>query len=148
LLRMILGPFDPKKADVREPGAKLHELIPLRGFNYFAARIGGDARQSTVSIELTFGSEIVRIVRDLGPRLQIRELWHNKLRLGEDAELPYEERYAELIAEVSGIRTRYDFDFVVRNLLFFLEDKVPLIWNPKGQFEILRILFLDEKLSA
>ena len=148
LLRMILGPYDPRKADVQEPGAKLHELTTLKRFGYFAERIGGDARQATVNIELTFGNDRVRLIRDLGPKLQIKELWHNKTRLGEDSENPYEERYDELLAEVSGIHSRYDFDFVVRNLLFFLEDKVPLIWNPKGQFEILRILFLDEELSA
>jgi chromosome segregation ATPase len=31
----------------------------------------------------------------------------------------------------------------VRSFTFFLEDKVPLIWNPWGQFEILRILCFD-----
>jgi flagellar biosynthesis chaperone FliJ len=148
MLRMILGPYDPKKADAQEPGAKMHELTTLKRFNYFAARIGADARQATAVIELSFGKDTVRIERDLGPRLEIKKLRHNDLHLAADDELPYEVRYDELIAELSGIASRYDFDFVVRNLLFFLEDKVPLIWNPKGQFEILRILFLDEKLSA
>ena len=148
LLRVLMGPYDPRKADLLEPGAKLHELTELKRFGYFAARIGSDARSSFASVELSFGSERIRIVRDLGPKLEIKELWHNKTLLGHSDDLPYEQRYSELLTEVSGINSRYDFDFLVRNLLFFLEDKTPLIWNPKGQFEILRILFLDEALSA
>jgi hypothetical protein len=150
LLRMLVGPFDPRKADAQEPGAKLHQLTTLKRFDYFSARIGGDARNSTVTLDVSFGDKDVRVVRDLGPKLEIKELWEDgaKIELAVDESFTYEDRFLELIAESSGIKSAYDFDFVVRNLLFFLEDKVPLIWNPKGQFEILRILFLDQALSA
>jgi len=149
LLRMILGIYDPKKADANEPGAKLHELTYPSKFDFFAARIAGDARPSTGVVELSFGKDKLRIARNLGPKLEIKELRLNGALIkvaGEGSSL--EDRYLELVADLSGIPSHYDFDFVVRNLLFFLEDKVPLIWNPKGQFEILRILFLDDELAA
>jgi predicted nucleic acid-binding Zn-ribbon protein len=149
LLRMLVGPFDPRKADAQEPGAKLHQLTTLKRFDYFSARVNGDGRLSTATLDVSFGDTDIRIVRDLGPKLEIKELWEDgaRIELADDKSFTYEDRFRELIADASGIQSQYDFDFVVRNLLFFLEDKVPLIWNPKGQFEILRILFLDEKLS-
>jgi hypothetical protein len=144
LFRMLVGRSEPKKADKQEPGAKLHELTELKQFGFFAARIGADARAARVTLEIAFDKDIVRVARNLGPSLDVLELRHNKLIL----EKPTEEQFLELVRELSGIETAYDWDFVVRNLLFFFEDKVPLIWNPKGQFEILRILFLDTALSA
>jgi hypothetical protein len=46
----------------------------------------------------------------------------------------------------------YDFHFMVRNLLFYLEDRRPLLWSEDGQFEIARILFVSgtdsQELSA
>ena len=44
-----------------------------------------------------------------------------------------------------GAGDEYDFFYVVRSFTFFLEDKVSLIWNPQGQFEIFRILLLGPK---
>ena len=144
LFRTLVGPFEPRKADLQEPGAKLHELTELKRFNYFAARIGADARAARVRLELAFDKDLVTIVRNLGPSLEVLDLRHNKRILNK----PDEQRYLDLVREVSGIESAYDWDFVVRNLLFFFEEKVPLIWNPKGQFEILRILFLDTELSS
>ena len=143
LFRTMVGPYDPKKADLQEPGAKLHELTELKRFNYFALRIGTDAREARVTLELVFENDVLQVVRNLGPSLEVLELRHNKTILAE----PSEDRYLDLVRELSRIESVYDWDFVVRNLLFFFEDKVPLIWNPKGQFEILRILFLDADLS-
>lgn len=144
LLRVLVGPYDPKKADLKEPGAKLHELVKLRSFPYFASRIGSDARSASATLTINFGDDEICITRDLGPSLTIKELTFNKTRLV-DAD---EDRYQDLIQELSGVKSQYDFDFLIRNFIFFLEDKVPLIWNPKGQFEILRILFLDDETSA
>jgi hypothetical protein len=35
-----------------------------------------------------------------------------------------------------------DYHFLVRNLLFYLEDRRPLVWADEGQFEIARVLFV------
>src|SRR5262245_57495149 len=74
LFRTLVGSFDPTKADRLEPGAKLHRLTELRRFDYFAARIGGDARNSRVTLELTFAKNTLRVVRDLGPSLNVHEI--------------------------------------------------------------------------
>src|SRR5712692_1527439 len=144
LFRTLVGPFDPRKDDLFEPGAKTHERTELKNFHYFAARIGSDARKATVKLTVSFGKDVLHVTRNLGPKLEILELRANKTVL----ENPDEARYLLAVREFSGIESDYDWDFVVRNLLFFMEEKVPLIWNPKGQFEILRILFLDSALSS
>ena len=130
LFRTLVGPYDPTKADLLEPGAKLHRRTQLKRFDYFAARIGSDARKARVTVEMAFDEDVLRIVRSLGPSLDVVELRLNNVILDE----PGEERYVDVIREVSGIDSDYDWDFVVRNLMFFMEEKVPLIWNPKGQF--------------
>jgi hypothetical protein len=64
------------------------------------------------------------------------------LRHGDDALPATEEAYQQLVAGLSGVDTFYDFHFLVRNLVFYLEDRRPLIWTEDGQFEIARILFI------
>jgi DNA repair exonuclease SbcCD ATPase subunit len=141
--RALLGPFEPRKADVQRPGSKTHELVNIKRFTYFSDRVGGDASEARATLTFAFGSAEVTITRNLG-NLNIEQLQHN----GQDVEDPDEEQYEQLILKLSGTNSRYDLDFIIRHLVFFLEEKIPLIWNPQGQFEILRILFLDEKLSS
>lgn len=143
IYRAIVGPYEQSKADYSNPGRGQHELIPLKKFSYFSSRIHQDSGAATVDLTLQFGTDTVRIVRSLGAKLSIEELWHNRTKL----EHPDESRWKDLALELSGLSTEYDFYFVVRHFLFFLEDKIPLLWNPSGQFEILRILFLDPKLG-
>src|SRR5258708_3195230 len=143
IYRAIVGPYEQSKADYSNPGRGQHELIPLKKFSYFSSRIHQDAGAATVDLTLQFGADTVRIVRSLGAKLAIEELWHNRTKL-EHAD---ESRWKDLALELSGLSTEYDFYFVVRHFIFFLEDKIPLLWNPSGQFEILRILFLDAELG-
>jgi DNA repair exonuclease SbcCD ATPase subunit len=143
IYRAIVGPYEQSKADYSNPGRGQHELLPLKKFSYFSSRIHQDAGAATVDLTLQFGGETVRIVRSLGAKLAIEELWHNRTKL-EHAD---ESRWKDLALELSGLSTEYDFYFVVRHFIFFLEDKIPLLWNPSGQFEILRILFLDSQLG-
>jgi len=69
--------------------------------------------------------------------LRIIALSHNDVRMSPD-----EDTFQQLMLKMSGVDSFYDFHFVVRNLLFYLEDRRPLIWSDDGQFEIVRILFI------
>jgi hypothetical protein len=143
LYRVLVGPWDQTKSDFQNPGKKQHELTKIKKFNYFSSRIGRSAEPYNATLLLQVGDEEVSITRNLGPSLGIVSLMRGKTKLV-DAD---DERWLDLMLELTGMPTQYDFHFVVRNFLFFLEDKVPLLWNPYGQFEILRILFLPEKLA-
>src|SRR6266850_3626900 len=58
LFRTLVGPYDPRKSDLLEPGSKLHALTELKRFNYFALRIGTDARNARVTLELAFENDV------------------------------------------------------------------------------------------
>jgi hypothetical protein len=143
LLRfMLLGPRQPKKADILKPGTKTHALVWTKDFDYFSVRARRNIADAFAAVVVSLGKERIYIKRRLDS-LELLELRHND-RILEGAD---EGRYEELVVELSGVRDGYDFDFVVRHLMFFLEQKVPLLWSPEGQFEILRILFLPKDLS-
>ncbi|WP_428422654.1 AAA family ATPase [Methylibium sp.] len=143
MLWVLTGPHTPKKADLMRPGSGRHERTKTKNFEYFAARIGGPIHDAEATLEFAFGSQdTIKITRSLA-NLKVKELWHNKTKLQD----PDEERYLDLVKELSGAQSDWDFDFVVRHLVFFLEEKSPLLWGEEGQFELLRILFLNAALS-
>lgn len=136
ILRSLLGFNAPRKFDPYDPGAGAH-LMTEQESDYFAARTSNFAEGATVDAEFMFGKTKVQIVRHLRD-LTIEHLHVNGKEIkGEPHELQHE------IVKASGLSNLYDFFYIVRSFTFVLEDKVALIWNPRGQFEIFRILFFD-----
>jgi hypothetical protein len=138
ILRSLLGDHEPKKFDAYNPGAGVHKMVK-QDSDYFAERTTNFASDASVDAEFVFGKTRVRVVRQLRT-LEITQLWLNGKEItGEQHALQQE------IVKASGLDNLYDFFYIVRSFTFFLEDKVSLIWNPRGQFEIFRILFFDAK---
>ncbi|RRJ96402.1 hypothetical protein Ga0100231_021215 [Opitutaceae bacterium TAV4] len=141
ILRALLGSHEPAKFDPYNPGAGVHKMVKQHS-DYFAARTTNLAAGATVDAEFAFGKMTVRVIRHLRT-LDIQQLWvDGKEVKAEQPELQHE------IVKASGLTNLYDFFYVVRSFTFFLEDKVSLIWNPRGQFEIFRILFFDPSKAA
>ena len=141
LLRALLGDNEPAKFDPYNPGAGVHKMVK-QDSDYFAARTTNLAAGAIVDAEFVFGKKTVRVVRHLRT-LEIQQLWlDGKEVKAEQPELQHE------IVKASGLTNLYDFFYVVRSFTFFLEDRVSLIWNPRGQFEIFRILFFDRAKAA
>ena len=136
ILRSLLGFNAPRKFDPYDPGAGVH-LMTEQDPDYFSDRVSNFAEEATVDTEFMFGKSKVQIVRRLRD-LRIERLHVNSKEVkGEQYELQNE------IVKASGLSNLYDFFYIVRSFTFVLEDKVALIWNPRGQFEIFRILFFD-----
>lgn len=136
IFRSLVGFYEPVKFDPYDPTGGSHRMV-LKNTNYFSERTMDDARTATVEADFAFGGDTIRVVRRLDT-LFINGLWRN----GKSVSGSQEELQQAIVA-ASGAGSLYDFFFVVRSLVFFLEDKVSLIWNPRGQFEIFRILLLD-----
>ncbi len=158
VFRMLVGPYDPSKADLNRPGRAQASLTRQNNFDFFRKRANDEAVEASATATFLFGDrrlEITRSLRDLslvGYSLDGHEVLASADPVGRDEELM--DRLAQLMGfDVEEARRRgmdhyrYDFDFVVRNLVFFLEDKIPLIWNPVGQFVVLRILLVEQDLS-
>lgn len=141
ILRALLGNHEPAKFDPYNPGAGVHKMVK-QDSDYFASRTTNLAAGATVDTEFVFGKKTVRVIRHLRT-LEIQRLWvDGKEVKAEQSELQHE------IVKASGLTNLYDFFYVVRSFTFFLEEKVSLIWNPRGQFEIFRILFFDRAKAA
>jgi len=144
LLRyMLTGAAAPQKADQLRPGSGRHRMTRSGAVTYFSSRANEPIPTATATLQFVVGTrDKISVTRSLA-NLKIKRLQHN------DTEFAHadEEMYQELVQELTGTNDPWDFDFIVRHLLFFLEEKAPLLWSESGQFELLRALFLDQELS-
>ncbi|MDO8777145.1 MAG: AAA family ATPase [Burkholderiaceae bacterium] len=141
LFRMLVGPLNPAKSNPFEIGAKSHELVPWNTPKYFRARVTDDAQKATAYVEIKFGTFEIKVRRRLTD-LSISELWIN------DRESPpSESEFQRAVIEGANVGSSYDYDFLVRYLVFFLEQRVELFWNERGQIEAFRILLCKEPLA-
>ena len=143
LLRILLGPRNPEKVTPFEVGAKSHELIPWKkARRFFTARVSDAAVNAIAKAEVQIGSHRLVIGRHL-KNLTLSYLEYDGQELD-----PTESEFERVTKEASNAASRYDFDFLVRYLVFFLEQRVPLFWNERGQIEVFRILLCDSVLAT
>lgn len=158
IFRMLVGPYDPAKADRDRPGRKQAGLTRDKKFDFFRKRANDDAVDAWAMATFLFGERKLKVRRSLYDLSLVEWSLDDHFRSAAVDPLESDEELMDTLAMLMGFDVdaskqrsseayRYDYDFVVRNLMFFLEDKVPLIWNPDGQFVILRILLLNQDLS-
>jgi hypothetical protein len=158
IFRLLVGPYDPAKADRDRPGRRQSGLIRNRNFDFFARRAKDSAIDARATATFLFGERRLKVTRSLHDLTLINYTLDGHETITAIDPVASDEELMDLMAklmnfDVSSAKARksqsyrYDYDFLIRNLIFFLEDKVPLIWNPDGQFVILRILLIDEELS-
>ena len=136
ILRLLTGANEPKKFDPYDPGGGVHEMV-TKDVQFFAQRVLDNASDATATGEFSFGDDSVVIER------RLKDLFISSLEVNGVKQSGDQESLQNAIVHVSGAGDEYDFFYIVRSFTFFLEDKVSLIWNPKGQFEVFRILFFD-----
>ncbi len=141
MLRILVGPFNPEKVTPFEVGAKSHDLVRWQQRSYFSARVTDEASSATAYAEVRIGAHTLKIRRRLAD-LAITFLDFDTQELE-----PTEEEFERVVVDASNASSRYDFDFLVRYLVFFLEQRVPLFWNERGQVETFRILLCDAVLA-
>jgi hypothetical protein len=137
LYRALLGPYDQSKSDDAGLLGSQHELSTWRNRNFFRDRVSDAAREATVEIDVAFGKKLLTVRRRLS-NLQIEHLSIDGVQV--EASL---EKYADTVVELSGTATFFDFFAILRYLVFFLEDRVELIWDRRSQFDMLRVLLFD-----
>lgn len=164
MFRLMVGPYDPSKADRVRPGRK-QASIKYANIDFFRERVADKAETAIGTAVFAFGDVEVEVTRSLKDLRLISYRHEGTLHEAGVPARDLDDELMELLCRLAGFDTdvelgegreddtgelpayRYDFDFLIRNLVFFLEDKVPLIWNPEGQFVILRILLVEEGLS-
>lgn len=136
IYRLIVGPFEPFKED---DGIQLTQtrLKKLSHFDYFSKRDRGTSTTALATGVFQFGEHQLTVTRRLS------DLSVLKVSIqGENA--PQEQEDPEsTIWNLSGCGSQYDFHLLVRSLIFFMEQKATIVWDPIAQAEIFRILFLN-----
>lgn len=137
IYRLLVGPFDPYKAD---EGVQLTQtrLTPLKDFNYFSRRDKAGSAAAVATGEFQFGAKRLSVTRSLKDLSIISLSVDGKpITAAPNTTLEFE------IWSLSGCGSHYDFHLLIRSLVFFLETKTPVVWDPISQAELFRILFLD-----
>jgi rubrerythrin len=136
IYRLLVGPWDAAKAD---DGVQLTRarLTKDKSFDYFAKR-DRTPTKGTATGEFAFGEQRLTVTRRLTDLSLIAlSIDDQPVRPGPNIDVEDE------IRRLSGCGRQYDFHLLVTSLLFFLEEKTPVVWEPEAQIEMFRILFLD-----
>lgn len=142
MLRLLVGPFNPQKVNPFEVGARSHELVGWKhARRFFRTRVSDGGIRATVRAKISIGAHDLTVERTLKD-LAITYLEYDGAELD-----PTEAEYGRVVVEATNVALRYDFDFLVRYLVFFLEHRIPLFWNERGQIEAFRILLCEAQLA-
>lgn len=143
LLRMILGPTNPKKSDQDLGRVSSRELVAIKKFNYFQDRVPlklDDKAIATFTFLLGDRKiEISRLLRSMS--LKSIFIDGRRKQIHEDIEV------LEALAKIAGFESAYDFHIAVRYLQFFTEERLPILWDPATQFEFFKILMVDQSVA-
>jgi hypothetical protein len=112
-----------------------HELVRWRHPSYFRGRVRNGAAGALVTAVVGFGETTITVSRSL------QDLSVQSLSIDGSALLPSEERYREAVLSASGVDSFFDFYLLLRYLVFFLEDRRPIVWDRTAQDEAFRLLF-------
>ena len=141
LYRVLVGPFDQSKSDEAGLLGSQHELSKWRNRNFFRDRVADGAADATVEADVAFGKSVITVRRSLSS-LEIVFLSEGGKQL--DAS---QEAYEDAVLRLSGSATYFDFFAILRYLVFYLEDRVELIWDKRSQFDMMRVLLFDRQAA-
>jgi AAA domain-containing protein len=147
-LRCITGPNDlPSASSESEFG----QVRPRpRGLSkperqVFARRVADGARVALATLAFSLGKKTIEITRDLSD-LSLREFRVSGKKvdcLPVEKDQDEEDVYQERIAELFGVGAFFDVLIILRFLVFMLEDRRALVWDPTAQRQIFRVLLLS-----
>ncbi len=140
LLKSMTGPYDLPHGD--ELGEKKRRLVSSDRY-WFRRRVPDDAVNAHVTAMFYVGEHYFEVKRSLA-NLDIVELSVDQqcVQLARPQDL--EAAYQNHIIEASGLSSFDDFVFLMRYVVFFLEDRRSLVWDAAAQGDILGILFGEQ----
>ena len=139
LLRALIGASDVPGDDAL--GDTRRRLIPSDRA-WFRKRVPDDAVNARVTVWFTLGEQNFEVTRSLA-NLDIVAMSVDQQELESGRGPQMEGAYRESVIRASGLASFDDFVFLQRYIVFYLEDRRSLVWDPAAQGEILGILFGD-----
>jgi predicted ATPase len=141
LYRALAGPYDQSKRDDAGLLSSKHELSNWRPKGFFSERVSDRAANATVEVDVAFGKRLVTIRRKLS-NLEVVQLAVD----GDPVEAS-QAYYQHTVLSLSGAATYFDFYAILRYLVFYLEDRVELVWDRRSQFDMMRLLLFDTQAA-
>jgi predicted nucleic acid-binding Zn-ribbon protein len=140
LLRSLTGAFDIPGGE--ELGDKKRRLVPADRF-WFRRRVLDDAVSASVTAKFHIGERIFEVTRSLANLdIQVLSIDQQPMPAARPPEL--EATYQREVMAAAGLTSFDDFVFLLRYVVFFLEDRRSLVWDPAAQGDILGILFGEQ----
>lgn len=140
LLRSLTGPFDIPGGE--ELGEKKRRLVPADR-HWFRRRVPDDAVDAEVTLCFHIGPHNFEVTRSLANldivKFSVDQQPHPPSRPPE-----LQAAYQQQVIEASGLSSFDDFVFLLRYVVFFLEDRRSLVWDSAAQGDILGILFGEQ----
>lgn len=140
LLRSLVGAADVPGDD--ELGDKKRRLIPADR-SWFRRRVPDDAVDARVTIWYQLGEHFFEVTRSLA-NLDIVEMFIDQREVPPTRGPQMEGMYREQVVAASGLASFEDFVFLLRYVVFYLEDRRSLVWDAAAQGEVLGILFGEQ----
>lgn len=141
LYRALMGPLDQNKRDDAGLLSSKHKVSAWRTKRFFRDRVSDGAIDATVEVDVAFGDNLLTVRRRLTD-LSVVHLAADGSEL--DAS---QKQYETTVLELSGAATYFDFYAILRYLVFYLEDRIELIWDRRSQFDMMRVLLFDTKAA-
>jgi uncharacterized coiled-coil DUF342 family protein len=136
LLRALSGAVDVPGDD--NLGDKRRRIVPVDRF-WFRKRAPDDAVNAKVTIWFTLGDHEFEVTRALA-NLDVVELSVDQRPFPTARGTDMEAFYRDQVLAASGLSSFEDFVFLLRYIVFYLEDRRSLVWDAAAQGEILGIL--------
>lgn len=140
LLRSLTGPFDLPGGE--ELGEKKRRLVSADRL-WFRRRVPDDAVDATVTVWFHVGERHFEVKRSLA-NLDIISLAVDQQAWPTARAWELEAAYQQQIYQAAGLTSFDDFVFLLRYVVFFLEDRRSLVWDASAQGDILGILFGEQ----
>lgn len=137
LLRSLTGPYDLPHGE--EQGDKKRRLVSADRY-WFRRRVPDDAVNAQATITFYIGERYFEIKRSLA-NLDIVALSVDQQAVSLTRAQELEAYYQKYVVDASGLSSFDDFVFLLRYVVFFLEDRRTLVWDAAAQGDILGILF-------
>ncbi len=141
LYRALMGPFDQNKRDDGGLLSSKHQVSNWRTKRFFRDRVSDGAVHATVEVDVAFGDNLVTV------RRRLTDLSVVHLAVGGEELDASQEQYEATVLELSGAASYFDFYAILRYLVFYLEDRIELIWDRRSQFDMMRVLLFDSNAA-
>lgn len=143
LLRSLSGPFDLPGGEGL--GEKKRRLVPADRL-WFRRRVPDDAVNATVTVWFHIGERFFEVKRSLA-NLDILSLSIDQQPWPAARANELEAIYQQQVFQAAGLSSFDDFVFLLRYVVFFLEDRRSLVWDASAQGDILGILFGEQSAN-